>query len=82
MHFLTTMFDQEDNPTEVCVDYDATYQTEYISGPPEDCHPAYGEMTINSITRENGSDYRPNKLEEEQILEEAWEDYHSRGIDD
>lgn len=73
----------------VRVHYDATYQREHISGPPEDCYPAYGEMTLNEV--EPVGELPPGITQEmltiaamaadERLTDEAWEDYHSRGID-
>jgi len=74
---------------EVGVSYDATYQAEYISGPPEDCYPAYGSMDITGIqiTQDNPPGITDKdildaaELDNERIEELAWEDYHSKKYD-
>lgn len=73
--FLTTIF-REDDAVEVCVDYDAVYEAEYISGPPDDFYSAYGDMTINSVTLEDGADAKLSDKEMDDIIQAAWEDYH------
>jgi hypothetical protein len=79
--FMTTIF-REDDAVEVCVDYDATYQAARIYGPPEDCYPEYGEMVINSVTDSDGGEVKLSDADEERIEEQAWEHYHTRGVDD
>jgi hypothetical protein len=73
--FLTTIF-REDDAVEVCVDYDADYQAECVTRLPEDCYPAYGDMTINSVTLEDGADAKLSDKEMDDIIQAAWEDYH------
>lgn len=70
----------------VVVDYDANYQPAKVSGPPEDCYPEDSEMTINSVTPDT-PDWPEEimneiKSQEERFVDEAWEHYHSRGVDD
>lgn len=79
---MTTFLTYVDDDIEVCVDYDATYQSARVSGPPEDCYPEYGEMTINSVTTKDGADVTLTDEQQERIEQEAWEHYHSRGVDD
>lgn len=80
--------DGDEHEIPVTVDYDATYQAEYISGPPEDCYPAEGDMTINSIEPVGAlpDGVTLAILEEyanlDLLTEEAWDHYHSRGVDD
>ena len=85
--YLCLMHDGEEHEIEVRISYDATYQREYISGPPEDCYPAYGEMDLTEIepvgklpegiTQEmllvaaRAADYR--------LTQEAWDDYFHGG---
>ena len=84
--FKTTVYpiiNDDEVEVEILVDYDATYQEEFISGPPENCYPAYGELTINSV--ESVKDYSGYEKEindaaekdKERIENEAWEDYHA-----
>lgn len=79
--------DGEEHEIPVTVDYDAEYDPGRVTGPWEDCYPPSGDMTINSIepvgewpvgiTLDMASD---NQLE--KIEDEAWEHYHSKGVDD
>ena len=79
---------------EVSVDYDAYYQPAYVSGPPEDCYPAEGELTINKIDVgdcEDGDGNVVNSVDvlitlesnyQDTIEELCWEDYHASKSDD
>jgi hypothetical protein len=84
--YIYPVLDGEETEIEVVVDYDANYQPARVSGPPEDCYPEDSEMTINSVTTEfkGWESEIANEIENcQDILEEqAWEDYHSRGVDD
>lgn len=80
----------EENEVNVEVTYDATYQRARVSGPPEDCYPAEGELTITTVTPLDPRDVPPlyksqfeNEVENamERLEEEAWENYHSRQED-
>lgn len=84
--YIYPMLDGEETEVGVTVDYDAVYQAEYISGLPENCYPAYGEMTINSAIpdtpdwpKEIAAEIEKQK---DRIEEQAWADYHSRGVDE
>lgn len=79
---MTTFLTYVGDDIEVCVDYDATYQPARISGPPEDCYPEYGEMTINSVTDSDGGEVALTDAQRDRITQEAWDDYHSHGVDD
>ena len=69
---------------EVRISYDASYQKEYISGPPEDCYPAYSEMDLTAV--EPVGDLPEGITQEmlvveamaadERLTDEAWEHYH------
>lgn len=71
---------------DVTVEYDAVYQAAKLSGPPENCHEAEGELTLIScrpilflphgIT--NGDLERARVQQKARLEEEAWEDYHTR----
>lgn len=68
---------------EVRISYDAQYQKEYISGPPEDCYPAYSEMDLTEVTPVNdlpeGITQEMLVVEamaaDERLTDEAWKDY-------
>ena len=47
--YLCLTHDGEEHEIEVRISYDATYQAAYISGPPEDCYPAEGEMDLTAV---------------------------------
>jgi hypothetical protein len=87
--FKTTLYfivEGEEVEIECTVDYDAVYQPAQISGPPERCYPEESEMTINSVLPDD-PEISPElkeaiKSAEDRIIDEAWEDYHSRGVDD
>ena len=72
---------------EVRISYDADYQKEYISGPPEDCYPAYSEMDLTEVTPVNdlpeGITQEMLVVEamaaDERLTKEAWEDFHQGG---
>ena len=75
---------------EVRISYDANYQREYISGPPEDCYPADSSMDLTDIepigTLPEGI---TNEMllvaavaADERLTDEAWEHYHGRSCDD
>lgn len=69
---------------EVRISYDASYQKEYISGPPEDCYPAYSEMDLTEVTPVNdlpeGITQEMLVVEamaaDERLTDEAWEHFH------
>ena len=75
---------------EVRISYDASYQAAYISGPPEDCYPAYSEMDLTEVTPINdlpaGITQEMLVVEamaaDERLTDEAWEDYFGRSSDD
>lgn len=87
MDFKTVVYvtDQDggDHKVEIRVHYDATYQSERISGPPEDCCPAEGEMNITEkqIINENPvgiTDEMVFKAAEDQedfLEREAWDHF-------
>jgi len=90
--FDTTLYilaDGIDHEIPVRVDYDATYQRARISGPPEDCYPEEGEMTLNSIEPlgDLPEGITQKILEEvsadtDGLEDECWDHYHSRGSND
>ena len=75
---------------EVRISYDADYQKEYISGPPEDCYPAYSEMDLTEVTPVNDLPEGITQemlvveamADDERLTDEAWEDYFGRSSDD
>ena len=75
---------------EVRISYDASYQKEYISGPPEDCYPAYSEMDLTEVTPVNdlpaGITQEMLVVEamaaDERLTGEAWKHFHGRSSDD
>jgi len=53
------------------VEYEATYQAAKVSGPPEDCYPAAGELDLLHVTLMEG-EARPT----DALIEEAcWEHF-------
>lgn len=93
-HFTTTVYpldhDGQEWEIEVRIHYDATYQPARISGPPEDCYPAESEMILTAmdILSELPQGITDKDViaaadsDEERIEDEAWQDFHSRGVDD
>ena len=72
----------EEHEIPVKISYDATYEKEYISGPPEDCYPATGEMDLTGISIYD----LPFGITDEMVLaqvdlakdrleQEAWDDF-------
>ena len=53
---------------EVRISYAASYQKEYISGPPEDCYPAYSSMDLTEVTPVNDL---PEGITQEMLVVEA-----------
>jgi hypothetical protein len=83
---LYPIIDGEETMVCCTVDYDAHHQAAKVSGPPEDCYPEDGDLCINSIEPDT-PDFPAEMVEaieaaKDRIEETAWEDYHSRGIDD
>ena len=89
-YIYVTDKDGVEHEIKVRVDYDATYQSARISGPPEDCYPADSEMTLNSVEALNelpegitDADVCVASHDSDDFLQdEAWDHYHSRGVDD
>ncbi len=71
--FTTTVNDVDGNEHEVTVRYKGYYQQEKISGPPEKCYPAEGEIELEVDFPANFEFDRKNL--EDYILDEAWGDY-------
>jgi hypothetical protein len=69
---------------EVRISYDASYQKEYISGPPEDCYPGDRSMDLTAV--EPIGDLPAGITQEmlvveamaadERLTDEAWEHFH------
>lgn len=47
--YLCLTHDGEEHEIEVRISYDATYQAAFITGPPENCYPAEGEMDLTAV---------------------------------
>lgn len=82
--------DGGDHPVLVRVSYDCDYEPEFISGLPENCYPASGDMTLTKI---EPIGKLPSMLTEGDVLEaadaardrleeEAWDHFHTKGVDD
>ncbi len=93
-HFTTTVYpidrDGQDWEINVRVDYDCDYQAAKVSGLPENCYPEAGDLDITEITI---LDELPSMITEADVMEaadagkdrihmEAWDHFHSRGVDD
>ena len=80
-----TTLEVDDLEVDVTIEYDATYQAERISGPPEKCCPADGELDLLSCEPVMSlppevlmSQLRMAAVKAQTRLEElAWEDFHS-----
>lgn len=81
--YLCLTHNGEEHEIDVRISYDATYQREYISGPPEDCHPAEGSMDLTAVEAVGAL---PDGITQEmltvaamqadnRLTQEAWEDY-------
>jgi hypothetical protein len=89
-HAYLTDRDGGEHEIPVRVSYDCDYQAAFISGPPEDCYPEAGDMEITDIEAlgELPQGFTDDDLknlddaEKSRIEDEAWDHYHSRGVDD
>jgi len=81
--YLCLMHNGEEHEIEVRISYDATYQAAYISGPPEDCHPAEGSMDLTAVEAigalpdgiTHGMLTVAAVADNDRLEQEAWEDY-------
>lgn len=88
--YLCLMHNGEEHEITVRISYDATYQREYISGPPEDCYPAYGEMDLTAVEAigalpdgiTHGMLTVAAVAANDRLEQEAWEDFMSLGVDE
>ena len=88
--YLCLMHNGEEHEITVRISYDATYQREYISGPPEDCYPAYGEMDLTAVEAigalpdgiTHGMLTVAAVAANDRLEQEAWEDYLTLGVDE
>lgn len=88
--YLCLMHNGEEHEITVRISYDATYQREYISGPPEDCYPAEGEMDLTSVEAigalpdgiTHGMLTVAAVAANDRLEQEAWEDYLTLGVDE
>ena len=78
MKFETAIYDDDDNEIMVDVEYDAYYLPAKVSGPPENCYPEESEMNINSVKDGDGHEVALSERQMEQIIDEAWEQYHDK----
>ena len=87
----TLMLGEEEVDVDFNIEADITYEPARVSGPPEDCYPDSSECEITSIkvlsTVEGYTDKRilmelETQVDEDKIIDDLWEDYHSRGVDD
>lgn len=76
--FTTNIDIDHEDDVEVQVTWEGFYRRAKISGPPECCHPAEGEMELVSVKRtDDWSKVHLLSSQEERLLDLAWEDYHS-----
>lgn len=74
----------------VRVSYDCDYEPEFISGLPENCYPASGDMTLTKIELvgelspmlTEGDVLEAADAARDRLEEEAWEHFHNKGVDD
>ncbi len=74
----------------VRVAYDCDYEPEFTAGLPENCHPASGDMTLTKIEPigelpamlAEGDVLEAAEAAKDRLEEEAWEHFHSKGVDD
>lgn len=82
--------DGEEHEIDVRIEYDAVYQPARLSGPPEDCYPEESSMDLTKVEvigdLPEGITYGmvvvASMADDERLTDEAWEHYHSRGVDD
>ena len=76
--FTTNIDIDHEDDVEVEVKWEGFYHRARISGPPEDCYPAEGEMDLLSVKRtDNSESVHLLSAQEERLLDLAWEDYRS-----
>lgn len=74
-----------DEERELEITYEGYYDPGKTYGPPEDCYPPEGEITIKSVTFASGQPFEPTPKQEEALLDLCWEDFHecaNAGSDD
>ncbi len=85
--YLCLTHDGEEHEIEVRISYDATYQAARISGPPENCYPAYSEMDLTDVeaigTLPDGITHGmltvAAVVDNDRLTQKAWDDYFSGG---
>ena len=79
--FKSAVYLEDDTEIDVSISYDAFYQKAKLSGPPEDCYEADGELTINSIipVQEVSADDLKLAIKNgmDRLENEAWEHFLS-----
>jgi hypothetical protein len=92
--FTTTVYpidrDGAEHEIDVRVHYDCDYEPAKVSGPPESCYPASGEMVITEIEilhdlpemLSPSEAYACAEDSMDRLTEEAWESYNMLGADD
>ena len=87
----TLMLGDEEVDVDFNIEADITYEPARVSGPPEDCYPDSSECeitaifpldTIDGFKDSDLLDALDKQIGEDKIIEDLWEDYHSRGVDD
>jgi hypothetical protein len=85
------VLDQDGGEHEVNVRvwFDCDYDAGRISGPPENCYPPSGDLEFTDIeicdelpAGITDEMVREAAAESDRLTEEAWEHYHSMGVDD
>ena len=88
--YLCLTHNGEEHEITVRISYDATYEPAFISGAPENCYPAYGEMDLTAV---EAIGELPDGITlgmltvaavaaNDMLEQEAWEDFMSLGVDE
>lgn len=88
--YLCLTHNGEEHEITVRISYDATYEPAFISGAPENCYPAYGEMDLTAVEAvgelpdgiTHGMLTVAAVAANDRLEQEAWEDFMSLGVDE
>ena len=88
--YLCLTHNGEEHEITVRISYDATYEPAFISGAPENCYPAYGEMDLTAVEAvgelpdgiTHGMLTVAAVAANDRLEQEAWEDYLTLGVDE
>lgn len=87
----TLMLNDDEIDVDFQIDADIVYQPAFISGLPENCYPDESSCditeikvmsTVDGIKDADILDALAKQVGDDKIIEDLWEDYMARGVDD